>query len=99
MRHPTEPNQEPSDGHRCSQPPSPQVGHLTSAVAADVQVVGGGTVFMFMLQTGKAHRWVGDYVSAHRQMWGDGLVVEWRYAAALAEGMQRDGLVVVEGGQ
>ena len=60
----------------------------------DVEIVGGETVFMFMLQTGKAHRWVDEYVTSHRQMWGDGLVVEWRYAAALAEGMRRGGLVV-----
>ena len=64
----------------------------------DVEVVGGGTVFMFMLLSSAARNWVDEFVSSHRQMWGDGLVVEWRYAAALAEGMRRDGLVV-EGGQ
>ena len=65
----------------------------------DVEIVGGGTVFMFMLQTSAARSWVDECVSPHRQMWSDGLVVEWRYAAALAEGMKRDGLVVVEGGR
>ena len=65
----------------------------------DVEVVGGGTVFMFMLLSSAARRWVDGFVSPYRQMWGDGLVVEWRYAAALAEGMRRDGLVVARGGQ
>ena len=64
----------------------------------DVEVVGGGTVFMFMLLSSAARRWVDEFVSPHRQMWGDGLVVEWRYAAALDEAMRRAGLVVVEEG-
>ena len=63
----------------------------------DVEIVGGGTVFMFMPQTSAAHRWVDEFVSPYRQMWGDGLVVEWRYAGALAEGMRRDGLKVKGG--
>ena len=60
----------------------------------DIEIVGGGTVFMFMLLSSAARRWVDESVSPYRQMWGDGLVVEWRYAAALAEGMRRGGLVV-----
>ena len=60
----------------------------------DVEVAGGGTVFMFMLLSSAARQWVDEFVSPDRQMWGDGLVVEWRYAAALADGMRRDGLVV-----
>ena len=50
------------------------------------------------LQTAAARRWVDEFVSPYRQMWGEGLVVEWRYAAALAQAMRRDGLVVAEEG-
>jgi hypothetical protein len=65
----------------------------------DVEITGGGTVYLFMLLSSAARRWVDEFVSPHRQMWGDGVVVEWRNAAALAEGMRRDGLVVAEGGR
>ena len=64
----------------------------------DVEVDGGGTVCLFWLRTSAARRWVDEFVSPHRQMWGDGLVVEWRCVAALADRMQRDGLVLAEGG-
>ena len=64
----------------------------------DVEVDGEGTVCLFWLRTSAARRWVDEFVNPHRQMWGDGLVVEWRYVAALADRMQGDGLVLVEGG-
>jgi len=67
---------------------------IKSDLPVDVEIVGGGTVFMFMLQTSAARRWVDEFVSPYRQMWGDGLVVEWRYAAGLVQAMRRGGLVV-----
>ena len=60
----------------------------------DVEIVGENSVYLFMLLSSEARNWMDECVSPDRQMWGDGLVVEWRYAAALAEGMRRDGLVV-----
>ena len=60
----------------------------------DVEVVDGVSVFLFWLLTDEARRWVENSVSPDRQMYGNGLAVEWRYAAALAEGMRRDGLKV-----
>ena len=61
---------------------------------ADVQVVGGGTVFWFLLLSSDASSWVDEHVSADHQMLGCGLAVEHRYAQALAAGMQQDGLVI-----
>jgi len=60
----------------------------------DVEIVDGVSVFFFWLLTTEAKQWVEDCVSPDRQMYGNGLAVEWRYAAALAEGMRRDGLKV-----
>jgi hypothetical protein len=60
----------------------------------DVQVTGGGSVFLFTLLTDQASEWVADNVSDDRQMLGNGLAVEHRYAAAQADGIQADGFVV-----
>jgi hypothetical protein len=60
----------------------------------DVEIVDGVSVFLFWSLTNEARQWVETCVSPDRQMYGNGLAVEWRYAAALAEGMQRDGLKV-----
>ena len=65
----------------------------------DVEIVDAASTVLFWLFTAEARQWVEDCVSPDRQMYGHGLAVEWRYAAALAEGMQRDGLVVVTGGR
>jgi hypothetical protein len=61
-------------------------------------VVGGGSVYLFELLTPDAQTWVDEHVSPDRQIFGDGLAVEWRYAAALAEGMRQDGLLI-DGGE
>ena len=63
-------------------------------MTADVEITGGGSLYLFLLLTDQAREWVEEYVSRDRQMLGTGLAVEHRYAAALAEGMQADGLVV-----
>ena len=61
---------------------------------ADVRVVGGGTIFLFLLLSDRARCWVEEHVSPDHQMLGSGLAVEHRYAQALAAGMQEDGLVL-----
>jgi hypothetical protein len=63
-------------------------------MANDVEITGGGSLYLFLLLTDQAREWVEEFVSRDRQMLGCGLAVEHRYAAALAEGMQADGLVV-----
>jgi hypothetical protein len=63
-------------------------------MTADVRVVGSGSVFLFVWLTDEARVWVEEHVSGDRQMLGDGLAVEHRYAAELAMGMQQGGLVV-----
>ena len=62
----------------------------------DVTVVNQGSVFAFYLNTQEAKDWVEENVQTEGYQWlGDGMfAVEWRYAAALARGMQEDGLVV-----
>jgi hypothetical protein len=67
-----------------------------TAPAVDVYITGGGNVFLFLLRTPAAHHWVDENVSENRLMLDSGLAVEWRYAAALAEGMQEGGLVITD---
>ena len=66
-----------------------------TARSVDVYLTGGGTLYLFQLVTPEAHDWVDQNVSEDRQMLGNGLAVEHRFAAALAAGMQEDGLVIV----
>ena len=61
---------------------------------ADVRVVGGETVFLFLLLSEHARRWVEEHVSPDRQFLGHGLAVEHCYEPSLAAGMQEDGLVL-----
>ena len=69
-----------------------------TAPMVDVHIAGGGSVYLFELLTENAKSWVAAHVSAERQMFGDGLAVEHRYAPALAAGMQEDGLLI-DGGE
>lgn len=64
---------------------------------ADVRITGAGTVYLFLLITDQARTWVDERVSDDRQMLGCGLAVEHRYGAALAAGMEEDGLVINDG--
>jgi hypothetical protein len=63
-------------------------------VETDVTVTGGGSVFLFILHTKAAKRWVDRNVSSERTYLGNGLAVEHRYAQDLAAGMTGDGLVL-----
>lgn len=63
----------------------------------DIEIVGGGTVFIFRLLTDRARQWVDTFVSPERQMFGCGLVVEHRCVVALVDEMQRDGLLLARG--
>ena len=62
----------------------------------DVEVSGGGTVFLITPLTAKARRWVAENVNV--EPWaklGDGFAAENRQARDIAAGMQAAGLVVV----
>lgn len=60
---------------------------------SDVRVHNHGTIFTFELLTTDAELWVEDAVVDPMFMLGR-LIVEHRYARALAEGMLNDGLEV-----
>ena len=64
------------------------------ARGVDVRILAGGSVFLFVLLTDAAREWVEQCVSQDRLMFRGGLAVEHRYAAALALGMQDDGLMI-----
>lgn len=55
---------------------------------ADVQIDGGGTVYVFHLLTDEARKWWAKNVGEVEPF------VEHRYAQPIAEGMQADGLIV-----
>jgi hypothetical protein len=58
----------------------------------DVLVRDEGTIFLFSPLTTRAREWIAEHVDA--QWFGDSLVVEHRYARALAAGMQQDDLIL-----
>jgi hypothetical protein len=64
-------------------------------MAVDVSVMDQGTIVLFVLRTDAARAWVDEHVQAEPYMFvGSGLVVEHRFAAAIADGMSADGLSV-----
>jgi hypothetical protein len=64
------------------------------AEQTDVEVQNEGSLMLFRPLTDAAREWINANVPDDAQWFGDALVVEWRYAAPLAEGMQADGLVL-----
>lgn len=60
----------------------------------DVQIENHGSIFLFRPLTDAAREWVDEFVKPDN-WFGNGFAVEGRYALDLANGMQRDGLVVV----
>lgn len=67
---------------------------MTPPQVVDVLVEGHGSLYLFLLHTDAARSWVDEHVSDDAQWLGEALVVEHRYAADLAVGMNADGLVV-----
>src|SRR4051812_14554372 len=67
---------------------------IESGNGPDVRIIDGGSVLLFVLLTAEARAWVEAHVSDDRQMLGTGLAVEPRYAAALADGMAGDNLII-----
>lgn len=65
-----------------------------TASTTDFSVENHGTLFLFRLHTEAAREWVEGRVPEDAQFFGGALVVEHRYAPALAEGMLEDGLAV-----
>jgi len=61
---------------------------------ADIQIENHGSIFLFRINSSAAHAWVSENVQDDAQFFGDGLVVEHRYAADLAAAMQAAGLVL-----
>ena len=61
----------------------------------DVIVSGGGTIYLFHLESDTAHAWVDDQVHVEDWQWlGPAFAVEHRYARLLIDGMVADGLRV-----
>jgi len=64
------------------------------AVTPDVLVSNEGTIFLFNPLTAQARAWIDENVQPDAQWFGTTLVVEHRYAWALARGMKDEGLFV-----
>lgn len=62
---------------------------------ADVHVENHGSIFLFFPQTDAAVRWIAENVEDYVSVEQGPLVVEHRFAHAIAEGMVVDGLEVV----
>jgi hypothetical protein len=60
----------------------------------DVRVQNHGSLFLVIPVTGEAQEWMDENIQEGAMWWGQGLVVEPRYALALVEGMVGDGLRV-----
>lgn len=66
-----------------------------SITQTDVLVRNEGAVFVFCPLTQRAKQWFdANVVSDPHQWFGNALVVEYRYAWGLAEGLPSDGLVL-----
>jgi hypothetical protein len=61
----------------------------------DVLVHDAGTLFSFCPLTAPAKSWIDEHVQPDAQWFGHALIVERRYAWALAQGMKDAGLVLV----
>jgi hypothetical protein len=60
----------------------------------DISIENHFSLFLFRLNSQRASDWVAENVQPDAQFFGDALVVECRYAEALAVGMIADGLAV-----
>jgi hypothetical protein len=67
---------------------------VRDSTAPDVLVANDGTVFLFNPLTPRAKEWIEEHVHSDARWFGTTLVVEHRYAWALAQGMQDAGLVL-----
>lgn len=61
---------------------------------ADVEVENHGTILLFRPQTDAAREWLTSHVDSEAQWFGGALVVEPRYAADLAQGLQDEGFTL-----
>jgi hypothetical protein len=68
---------------------------VRSQKAPDVLVHNEGTIFLFNPLTLRAKLWMEENVQPDAQWFGTTLVVEHRFAWALAQGMKNDGLVLL----
>jgi hypothetical protein len=60
----------------------------------DLIVRDEGTLFLFCPLTPRARAWIDEHVQADATWYGNALVVEHRYALALAVGMHEAGLTI-----
>jgi hypothetical protein len=82
---------------------SPQdewLGSMTDAATKrdygpDVLVHDAGTLFSFCPLSPRARAWIDEHVQGEVQWFGHALIVERRYAWALAKGMTDDGMVLL----
>lgn len=71
----------------------------TGRTRADVVIAPEGSIHLFYLFRRRAERWVADHIPSEAHRFGGALVVEWRFAGGVANGMVGDGLRVrVAGG-
>ena len=75
--------------------PSGAANRVGERSESDVTVSGGGTVYVFTLETPVALSWLDDNVHLEDWQWlGRGFAVEHGYVAPLVQGMVADGLRV-----
>ena len=67
---------------------------MPTETQVDVVIENHGTLVIFQPLTPSASEWIEEHVEEKATWLGSGLVVEHRYAEALASGMKDDGLVV-----
>jgi len=60
----------------------------------DVQFRNHGSIWLAQPLTAAAGDWIAEHIPEDAQYWGDAVVIEPRYVAAIAEGMANDGLEI-----
>ena len=66
----------------------------TEQPAIDVETRNEGSIFLFSPLTPDAHNWFAANIGDEAQWFCGQLIVEWRYAESIANGLINDGLVV-----
>jgi hypothetical protein len=65
-------------------------------VKPDFYIRNEGTIFLLTPLNSAAREWVNAHLPDDAQTWGDALVIEHRYMAAIADGIHGDGLTTKE---
>lgn len=72
-----------------------EVVHNVKAPSADFVFANHGSICVLTPISDAGHDWLDEHIAPDAQAWGEGIVIEPRYAGPILEGIVADGLEVV----